>query len=147
MFPDNPEINEMINTLKSGFEDKQESEIKRDSKILFKKTIKSNSSGNDQFKAVSKTPSAVVEKIDDKKKEKETKKVKLSEDEIVAKVEEFKMKQNQILLTKLAEERQKEDDREKAINNARDSGERTKLETQFGIERAQASARIVRYNE
>jgi hypothetical protein len=73
--------------------------------------------------------------------------VKLTEDEIIAKVEEFKMKQNQILLTKLAEERQKEDDREKALNNARDNAERSKLETQFGIERAQASARIVRYNE
>ncbi len=72
---------------------------------------------------------------------------KLSEEEITAKVEEFKIKQNQILLTRLAEERQKEDDREKAINNAKDSAERTKLETQFGIERAQASARIVRYNE
>jgi hypothetical protein len=74
-------------------------------------------------------------------------KVKLSEEEITAKVEEFKIKQNQILLTRLAEERQKEDDREKTINNAKDNGERTKLETQFGIERAQASARIVRYNE
>ncbi len=71
----------------------------------------------------------------------------MTEDEIIAKVEEFKMKQNQILLTKLAEERQKEDDREKALNNARDNAERSKLETQFGIERAQASARIVRYNE
>ncbi len=74
-------------------------------------------------------------------------KIKLNDDEIVAKIEEFKMKQNQILLTKLSEERQKEDDREKAINNAKDSAERSKLETQFGIERAQASARIVRYNE
>ncbi len=73
--------------------------------------------------------------------------MKLTEEEIIAKVEEFKMKQNQILLTKLAEERQKEDDREKALNNARDNTERSKLETQFGIERAQASARIVRYNE
>jgi predicted nucleic acid-binding Zn-ribbon protein len=57
------------------------------------------------------------------------------------------MKQNQILLTKLSEERQKEDDREKAINNAKDASERSQLETQFGIERAQASTRIVRYNE
>jgi hypothetical protein len=144
MFPDNPEINEMINTLKSGFESNQESEIKRDSKILFKKTVKSNSSGN-EFKSINKNP--IIEKPTPVEKEKNLKKVKLSEEEITSKVEEFKMKQNQILLTKLAEERQKEDDREKAINNARDTAERTKLETQFGIERAQASARIVRYNE
>jgi hypothetical protein len=57
MFPDNPEINDMINTLKTGFEERQESDMKRDSKTLFKKTVKSNSSTN-EFKSVNK----VVEK-------------------------------------------------------------------------------------
>jgi hypothetical protein len=67
MFPDNPDINEMINTLKSGFEDKQESEIKRESKILFKKTVKSNASTN-EFKNVNRTP--MIEKGFEKKEEK-----------------------------------------------------------------------------
>ena len=67
MFPDNPDINEMINTLKSGFEDGQESDIKRDSKI-FKKTIRSNASTNG-FKSVNKPPiieNPVVEKKEEK---------------------------------------------------------------------------------
>lgn len=68
MFPDNPEINEMINALKNGLEDKQESEIKRDSKILFKKTVKSNPSTN-EFKTVNKVlEKPVVEKKEEKSK-------------------------------------------------------------------------------
>lgn len=67
MFPDNPEINEMINALKNGFEDKQESEIKKDSKILFKKSVKSNPSTN-EFKTVNKVleKPVVVEKKEEK---------------------------------------------------------------------------------
>ncbi len=67
MFPDNPEINEMINALKTGFEDRQESDIKRDSKILFKKTVKSNS-GNNEFKTVNNNVEkpVVVEKKEEK---------------------------------------------------------------------------------
>jgi hypothetical protein len=72
---------------------------------------------------------------------------KLTYEEIGQKVEEYRLKLNQSLLMKLAEERQKEDDREKALNNARDEHERNKLEKQFGLERAQASNRIVKYNE
>jgi hypothetical protein len=50
-------------------------------------------------------------------------------------------------LTKLADERQKEDNRERALNNAKDPSERSKLEKQFGVERAEASNRIVKFNE
>jgi hypothetical protein len=72
---------------------------------------------------------------------------KLTNDEINQKVEEYKLKLNQNLLSKLADERQKEDNREKALNNASNPDERSKLEKLFGNERAEASNRIVKYNE
>jgi hypothetical protein len=50
-------------------------------------------------------------------------------------------------LAKLAEERQKEDDREKTIKETTDEDEKSKMEKQFAQERAQASNRIVKYNE
>jgi hypothetical protein len=70
-----------------------------------------------------------------------------SEKEILRKVEEFRMKLNQGLLKLLSEERQKEDERERVLAMNNNSEERRKLERYFGYERAQASNKIVEYNE
>ena len=73
MFPDNLEINEMINALKSNFEDNQISELKTDSKNLgFKKTTKSNQSNT--FKtSVNTQKIPVITKISQEKKEEKSK--------------------------------------------------------------------------
>jgi hypothetical protein len=47
----------------------------------------------------------------------------------------------------LSEERQKEEERERVLLNAKDPIERRKLDQAFGYERAQASSRIIKYNE
>ncbi len=71
----------------------------------------------------------------------------LSEKEILKKVEEFRMKLNQGLLKLLSEERQKEDERERMLAMSTNQEERRKLERYFGYDRAQASNKIVEYNE
>ncbi len=59
MFPDNPEINEMITAMKSGFEDQQQSEMKQESKTLFRKSFnKNNSSINNNNKNIEKISSS-----------------------------------------------------------------------------------------
>ena len=73
--------------------------------------------------------------------------VHLSEKEILKKVEEFRMKLNQGLLKLLSEERQKEDERERMLAMTTNQEERRKLERYFGYDRAQASNKIVEYNE
>lgn len=71
----------------------------------------------------------------------------LNEKDIAKKLDEFRLKLNQNLLKLLSEERQKEDERERVLAVTTDSGERKKLEKYFGYERAQASTKIVKFNE
>jgi hypothetical protein len=71
----------------------------------------------------------------------------MNNEDMSNKLEEYKHKLNQNLLNKLAEEREKEDEREKALKHATDEDEKSRLEKQFGEERAEASNRIVKLNE
>ena len=140
MFPDNEEINNMINILQSNQEEGYQSEIKKENSKTFNKT-------NYTAKSMPRIENKPIIKPVEEKTIKQEAPRKLTQQEIAQKVEEYKLKLNQNLLTKLAEERQKEDDRERALNLARDKTEWEKLEKQFGLERAQASNRIVKYNE
>jgi hypothetical protein len=71
----------------------------------------------------------------------------LDEKEIEKKINEYRLKLNQNLLKLLSEERQKEDERERILAVTNDPAERKKLEQYFGYERAQASNKVVKFNE
>lgn len=72
---------------------------------------------------------------------------KVTERDILNQIEEFRIKLNEELLTLLTEEKQKEDNREKALINCIDKNERTRLDKLFGIERAKAAEKINLFNE
>jgi hypothetical protein len=67
--------------------------------------------------------------------------------EVVKKVEQYRLTLNEELLKILAEERQKEDNRERMLMEADTAEERLKLEKLFAIERSQASIKIVHFNK
>ncbi|ETV95161.1 hypothetical protein, variant [Aphanomyces invadans] len=62
-------------------------------------------------------------------------------------LEAFRRRQNQELLRVLEEEQAAEEQREVIMQQARDSSERSRLEKIFGLERSQASERIMRLTE
>jgi hypothetical protein len=70
----------------------------------------------------------------------------LNEKEIQNKFKEYRFKLNNELLAILSEERQKEEERERIISSITNKTEREKLEYNYGLERAQASNRIVLMN-
>jgi hypothetical protein len=72
---------------------------------------------------------------------------RLPEKEIVKRVDEYRLKLNQNLLKILSDERQKEDDRERMLQLAKNNDERHKLEKYFGSERATATTKILKFNE
>jgi len=57
------------------------------------------------------------------------------------------MQQNAELLELLNTEQKIEEEREKMLDNIRDDEEKKRLERIFGIERAKASARIIKLSE
>jgi len=61
-------------------------------------------------------------------------------------MDEYRFNLNQELLKILTEEREKEENRERTLATAKRE-EREKLEKHFGIERATASDKILKYNE
>ena len=69
------------------------------------------------------------------------------EKEISRKVDQYRLSLNQELLIILSEERQKEDNRERTLAEVEDDEERNKLEKLFGLERNQASYKIVNFNK
>lgn len=69
------------------------------------------------------------------------------EKEIVKKIEQYRLSLNQELLELLAEERRKEDGRERMLKEAESVEERTKLEKLFNIERSQSSKKIEQFNK
>ena len=62
-------------------------------------------------------------------------------------IHDYRLQLNKEILRRLYEEREKENIRDKLLNNARDYSERKKLEQRFIFERAQASAEIIQINE
>jgi len=69
-----------------------------------------------------------------------------SQKDLQKKMVEYRYNLNQELLKILAEEREKEDNREKVLAKA-NREEREKYEKIFGMERANASERILKFNE
>jgi len=62
-------------------------------------------------------------------------------------IEDLKMQQNAELLELLNTEQKIEEEREKMLENIKDDEEKKRLERIFGIERAKASARIIKLSE
>lgn len=62
-------------------------------------------------------------------------------------IEDLKMQQNAELLELLNTEQKIEEEREKMLENIKDNEEKKRLERIFGIERAKASARIIKLSE
>lgn len=75
------------------------------------------------------------------KKEKEKRQC-LSEEEIIEEVNKYKISLNQELLQLLADERDKEEQRERALKQLKNQSEIDSLERRYGIARAQASKTI-----
>jgi len=68
------------------------------------------------------------------------------EKDILKKVEDYRLKLNEDLLALLSDERQKDENREKTIKENNNFDSRKKLEKAYGIERAQASFKIIKLN-
>lgn len=62
-------------------------------------------------------------------------------------IHNYRLQLNKELLRRLYEEREKENIRDKLLNNAKDHNERKKMEQRFIFERAQASSEIIQINE
>ena len=62
-------------------------------------------------------------------------------------MDEYRFNLNQELLKVLTEEREKEENRERVLAKTSKKDEREKYEKLFGIERASASDKILKYNE
>jgi len=78
---------------------------------------------------------------------KDENKRKITELDEVKNIEELKMQQNAELLELLNTEQKIEEEREKMLNNIKENEEKKRLEKIFGIERAKASARIIKLSE
>jgi len=79
-------------------------------------------------------------------KKSQPKDISNSQKDLQKKMVEYRYNLNQELLKILAEEREKEDNREKVLAKA-NREEKEKYEKIFGIERANASDRILKFNE
>jgi len=71
---------------------------------------------------------------------------KQKEKDILKKVEDYRLKLNEDLLALLSDERQKDENREKTVKETLDFDTRKRLEKAYGIERAQASYKIINFN-
>jgi hypothetical protein len=69
------------------------------------------------------------------------------EKEITKKIEQYRLSLNQELLELLAEERRKEDSRERMLKDVESVDERAKLEKLFNLERTQSSNKIEQFNK
>ncbi len=69
------------------------------------------------------------------------------EKEISKKIEQYRLSLNQELLELLAEERRKEDSRERMLKDVESVEERVKLEKLFNLERSQSSNKIEQFNK